>query len=315
MGKRIIFIHGRNYKPKKSALQKNWLEAVKHGVGRDFDDATLAAYEAVEKEMAYYGELSNDFLEINGGDQYTDDDKKADLKDRRAALASLKKYQTNEFTKSNYRKIRDFGDVFKESLAGLVSGPASILGFGDKLVSKVAPDMQHYWNSDTKFGSEVRWQLTVPLVSAIENGDDILLVGHSLGTLVCYDVLWKLSHYGEYKKLRESNPRIALMTLGSPLGDGTVQSQLKGGGLKTERKYPQIISRWDNFAAEDDFISHDSTAKDDFSGLRKTGLKPKIKDFKIYNMSLRDGNSNPHHSTGYLIHPKFIKQVVEWLNS
>ena len=37
-----------------------------------------------------------------------------------------------------------------------------------------------------------------------------------------------------------------------------------------------------------------------------------IIDKPIYNMAIREGNSNPHHGTG-LIHPKMSTVVTSWL--
>ncbi len=35
----------------------------------------------------------------------------------------------------------------------------------------------------------------------------------------------------------------------------------------------------------------------------------------IYNLNIRNGKSNPHASIGYLINPKFITVLDEWLSS
>jgi len=316
MSKKIILVHGRSYKPNKKILKRNWIDATQYGINRDFGEKELAKFNQLKPkiEMAYYGDLSNDFLSKHGDGLWTEQREKDDIADRKEALLALKKYGARDFTKRNYNKIRDLSDVLKEAAANILSGPLSIFGIGDDLVEMVAPDMGHYWNLDDEFGSNVRWRLTEILTKAMGAGEDILLVAHSLGTIVCYDVLWKISHYGEYKKLREKGYKnITLITIGSPLGDENVKDQLKGADASGYRRYPQNIKRWINFAAEDDFISHDSTVKNDFRDMKKFGLDPNISDKEIYNMSIREGNSNPHHSTGYLIHPKFSQAVVSWL--
>lgn len=93
----------------------------------------------------------------------------------------------------------------------------------------VAPDMAHYWNEDTYFGSDVRHRLMVELKEALDNQDDVMIVSHSLGTMISYDVLWKLSHYGEYRHDYGADKKVnLLLTLGSPLGDENVKDRLKG---------------------------------------------------------------------------------------
>lgn len=263
--------------------------------------------------MVYYGDLSNVFLGKKTGKRWTKKRESDDIEDRKKSLADLKRYGTREFSKSNYHEVRDLEDVFKESLASAISGPLSLLTIGDELVEMVAPDMEHYWNPDTRFGSDVRWRLTEPLARALKSGDDILLIGHSLGSIVCYDVLWKFSHYGEYQKDIRSKRVNTLVTIGSPLGDENVKRRLKGAQVKTARRYPQNIGRWINMAAEDDYISHDPTLANDYKRMVQLDLTSSITDKRIYNLSQRGGNSNPHHGAGYLIHPEMSKIVHAWL--
>ena len=42
-------------------------------------------------------------------------------------------------------------------------------------------------------------------------------------------------------------------------------------------------------------------------------LVSSIRDYRIYNMAVRYGKSNPHSSVGYLIHPRVTKIVADWL--
>lgn len=143
--------------------------------------------------------------------------------------------------------------------------------------------------------------------------DDILLIAHSLGSIVSYDVLWKFSHYGEYQHIRNKGIN-TLATIGSPLGDEIVKDELKGSNAKFRRRYPQNIGCWINFAAEDDYIAHDPTLANDFKRMVQFGLTSSITDKHIYNMAIRWDNSNPHHGTGYLIHPQMSRITTDWLN-
>lgn len=315
MAKHIILVHGRNYKPGKESLSELWLDALTHGISRDSDEQTLVKFKQAKKTMAYYGDLSNTFLGIHTGKIWTKKLEKNNISNRQDTLEGLKQYKKSAFTKTNYKKIRDLADVFKEAAASLLAGPLALLGIGDNVVSMVAPDMEHYWDADSEFGSNVRWRLTVELKKAFENDDDILIISHSLGTIVSYDVLWKFSHYGEYKNNKKVKGKKinTLITLGSPLGDEIVKDQLKGAKSDSERQYPHNIGRWINFAAEDDYISHDGSMADDFKKMKKFKLTTAITDKKIYNMAVHDGNSNPHHGTGYLIHPKVSQAVIAWL--
>ena len=38
-----------------------------------------------------------------------------------------------------------------------------------------------------------------------------------------------------------------------------------------------------------------------------------VKDYRIYNLAVRYGKSNPHSSVGYYIHPRVSKILVDWV--
>ena len=308
MAKKIIFIHGRDQKPDKAPLQALWYDAIEHGLQRDCgDSSSLQAFRNVEKRFVYYGELSNTLLKKPTEDPAS----------RQQALAKLKEYQTSQFDEATYDDVSKMG-FLKEALADTFSAILGRMGVAETLITMVAPDMAHYWNEDSYFGSDVRHRLMVELKEALDNQDDVMIVSHSLGSIISYDVLWKLSHYGEYRHDYGADKKVDLLvTLGSPLGDENVKERLKGSRLKGEKKYPLNIQQWINISAEDDFISHDSEIKNDYQEMLELGLVPGgMKDiYPIYNLNIRNGKSNPHASIGYLIHPEFISVLDEWLSS
>lgn len=313
MTKHIILVHGRDYKPEARYLKKNWLDALAHGIKRDHGEAAFKEFKKARKTMAYYGDLSNDFLAEHSGKKWTKKKQTDDIADRKKALTTLKSYQKNEFSRSHYNKICDLIDVLKELSANIFSGPLSLLSLGDNIIASVAPDMEHYWNPNAQYGSDVRWRLTQPLEKAIKADHDIMLIAHSLGSIVSYDVLWKFSHYGEYQHIRKKQIN-TFLTIGCPLGDENVKRMLKGAAADNQQKYPHNIASWLNFAAEDDYISHDGRLKNDYKKMLKLGLTRRIVDKQIYNMAVRNENSNPHHGAGYLIHPAISSAVAAWLN-
>ena len=142
----------------------------------------------------------------------------------------------------------------------------------------------------------------------------LLVVSHSLGTIVAYDTFWKFSRMGEYRHQYARRPIDLWITLGSPLGDTTVKRNLRGSRASGPRRFPCNVTRWENVAAEDDFISHDKRVADDYAAMKKEGLVRSIRDHTIHNLAVRNGRSNPHSSAGYLIHPTVVKLVCDWLD-
>ncbi len=312
MAKKIIFIHGRSIKPPESDLQELWYAAVRHGLQRDFGVAGVAKFESIKKEFVYYGKLSNDFLHEKTGVEIPDD-----IESRQEAFETLKTYQRSDFNKTTYKKLAK-NSFLKEALADTFSGALSMIRAGTPLISVVAPDMAHYWNQEEYFGSDIRLRLTDVLKKAFDNNDEIMLVSHSLGTIISYDNLWKFSHYGEYRRDYGANKKIELfVTMGSPLGDENAKQHLKGKESSGKLKYPLNIKRWINISAEDDYISHDSRLKNDFSEMYRAGLlEQPVKDiYPVYNLTVRNESPNPHSAIGYLVNPKFIDVLSEWMYS
>lgn len=300
--KKIIFIHGRDYIPNQVVLEENWYKTISHALNRDFGIELAEVFESTKKEMAYYGDKSNRFLEGRGG-RYNEAD---DIIDRDKCISKLCSYKKSEFTKDVYKEI-PLENSLLQSIANIFSSPLSKLGFGDKVVELVAPDMKEYWNEDSEFGSEVREPLTDLLSTSMDLGDDILLISHSLGTMISYDVLWKFSYYSEYKHLREKKLG-TWITFGSPLGDAIVKKKLKGANAKGARKYPTNVDKWYNVAAKDDFVAHDKTIKNDFINMNVFK-----EDISTFNLSVRHNISDPHHAAGYIITPQITKLIASWL--
>ncbi|WP_284190924.1 hypothetical protein [Vibrio zhanjiangensis] len=305
MVKRIILVHGRAQKPSKEDLEQLWYEAINHGLFRDFGQQAIEQFRSVKKDFIYYGDLSNEFLR-----KPTEN---AAL--RFLSLENLKNYTKEQFNQESYQALTQAG-FLKEALADIFSAPLGKLGIATPLIKLVAPDMAHYWNSDSYYGSDVRSRLTPILRQALDSGDDIMLVGHSLGSMICFDDLWKLSHYGEYRRTYGSRKKVDLfVTLGSPLADENIKKHLKGSQNQGFKKYPTNIRRWCNLAAEDDFISHDTQVSNDYIEMSRLGLlEQPIEDVHIYNLTVSEGRSNPHASIGYLIHPEFTRLIFQWLN-
>ena len=303
--KKLFLIHGRGFKPSEKSLRELWLDALRWGIRRDFGENSAVLFDGLSKVFIYYGGLSNDFLRKRDG-SYNEDE---DLKERRKILKKLKSHKKENFNKTTYHSFSSPLRWFGEAAADMFARPASVLGIGDNIVGGLKPDLRHYWREDFRFGSDVRWKLTKPLRDAFRDKDDVMLVGHSLGTMIAYDVLWKFSHTGEYQEIR--NQTLAhLVTLGSPLGDPIVMRQLKGGGVKNgARRYPTNVDVWSNIAAEDDLVCHDEALEDDFQDIGDT----EITDYPIYNLSAEDGKARQHHSSGYLVHPKVAELVTKWM--
>lgn len=305
MAKTILLVHGRHYKPAKDDLRKLWTEALSFGIERDHPNK-LQAFKDARVELVYYGDISNAYLS-----KALNESVPRDLADRKKSLEALKKLRRSQYTKANYRKLPGY-NPWMEGLADTFAGALNFFGFSQSIIERVAPDMAEYWKS-YRFGSDVREVFTNAIIKAMKRQGDICVVGHSLGSMITYDVFWKLSHYGEYRN-QSWNRKVDLwITIGSPLGDETVKDNLKGANRSEKDRYPTNVNDWLNIAAEDDYISHDQKVSNDFKAMKRRGFVKSITDRRMYNMAVRGGKSNPHHGVGYLINPRMADAVAGWL--
>ena len=147
------------------------------------------------------------------------------------------------------------------------------------------------------------------LNQAWQAGRPVLLLAHSMGSVIAYDALWELSR-------NESNPESKavslLVTLGSPLGQNTVQRHLFGRKKKGKERFPSNIHDWINIAAIGELTAIDRRLKNDFGEMVNLGLVKDIVDHEVFNYYHMHGNLNVHAEYGYLVNEVTARCVVDW---
>lgn len=308
-GRTLIFVHGRYFKPAAAELMDVSAAAMTAAIARDYPDKS-DDFAAVDKRIAYYGDLSNTFLKTHG-EIY---DELLDIGDRRNALQRLKTIDKRKnFSVGRYDRLPG-KTAIAEFTAGIAGPILETLGLSKKVIEKIAVDLGEYWNEDSDFSSQVRARVRNEICAAMEQSSRLMLISHGTGCIVAYDVLWQISHDPEYREQFEQRKIDLWLTLGAPLGDSAVRKRLKGAELSTKEQYPSNIVSWHNVSAEDDYMSHDNTVADDFKGMLAYKLVSSIRDYRIYNLAVHYGKSNPHSSVGYLIHPRVAQIIAEWLS-
>lgn len=307
-GSTLLYIHGRNFKPSADELMDISVAAMRAAIERDYPDA-VDLFQAMHKRIGYYGDLGNEVLS-ESGKRY---DKVLDVGDRRNALQRLCSIDKRKnFGVSRYDRLPG-KTAIAEFVADFAAPLLGSVGLLEKVISKLAVDLGEYWKENSDFASQVRDRVRTAICEATDGESRVMLICHGTGCIVAYDVLWQLSNDPEYKK-RFAGRKIDLwLTLGAPLGDNTVNRKLFGAGQNGVERYPSNIVSWHNVSAEDDYLCHDNTLADDFKQMLKQQQISIIRDYRIYNLAVRYGKSNPHSSVGYLIHPRVAQIIVNWL--
>jgi len=168
-------------------------------------------------------------------------------------------------------------------------------------------DLRRYVHDDNGIAAHARRMLKVPLQAATLAHRPVLLIAHSMGSVIAYDSLWELSHDGHDHAQVD-----LLLTMGSPLGQRYMQKRLKGATKSGYGRYPNNIRRWKNLAAVGDLTSLDRQLVNDFAEMLELGLVEYLDDEAVTTHYRLDGELNVHAEYGYLVNEKTAHTIVEW---
>ncbi|MBT8083741.1 MAG: hypothetical protein HKN35_05225 [Woeseia sp.] len=168
-------------------------------------------------------------------------------------------------------------------------------------------DLRRYVQNQNDIAEHTRRLLTTPLKVAAAIDRPVLLIAHSMGSVIAFDSLWQLGRDANFE-----SELSALITLGSPLGQRFIQRRLLGHKLPDAERYPRVIKRWINIAAVGELTAVDMTLADDFAAMSQRGLVEKISDFATYNWYREHGILNVHAEYGYLANRDVALHVAGW---
>jgi hypothetical protein len=171
-----------------------------------------------------------------------------------------------------------------------------------------AREIDRYFNNSDDVARKIRDLLKQKLRPMIEQQEDVLLIGHSLGSVIAYDALWELSHQDGVKG------KVDFLTLGSPMGLHYIQRRLLGMNNHGKKSYPDLIRHWINFSAEGDVTALNQNFKESFHPILGLGLAESVEDHchGIYNFFRNDEGLNCHRSYGYLVSPAVGSVIASW---
>lgn len=178
-----------------------------------------------------------------------------------------------------------------------------------KQLSMTVSETNRYFHNGNNIACQVREILKQQLRTALSNNEKILLIGHSLGSVIAYDTLWELSH------LEHSHGNVDMfLTIGSPLGLTYTQNRLMGHQRKGKKKYPTNISHWVNISSVGDLVSLDKAFSESFKEMKTLSLIESIEDHceGIYNFFRNEDGLNCHRSYGYLVNPAVGNVIADW---
>jgi hypothetical protein len=225
--------------------------------------------------------------------------------DRAAVLAVIDQAQAGE------EDLRE-ASSFRRRASRWLFATADLLPF---LIPHVASermqlhlsDLLRYTRNRNGIAAHTRQMLKLALRAAAESDRPVLLIAHSMGSVIAWEALWQMS-----RSDGDTAGVDLLLTMGSPLGQRFIQKRLQGADEVGERRYPGNIRRWINLTAVGDLTAVDPDLADDFAAMARLGLVRSIEDHSVHNYFRLHGELNAHAEYGYLVNPVTARVVSDW---
>jgi len=299
MKKVIIGIHGLKNKPDPETLKKWWKASIYEGLGKHgySDDFKF--------EMAYWADL--DYPKPLDPNQ-TDPEHPLFIPAPYSIEVDAEEQKENSSLKKkiliNLEASLDHIFLRENSLGGLEK-------IADKAMQRMFSDLDIYYHGFCQYrcsqtAKSAFRQRLADLLHKYRH-QNILLIGHSMGSIIGYDTLTQLT------------PDISIesfLTLGSPLGlpiiiKKILQEQNQEVTPESKPITPENIrNKWWNFADLDDKVALIYRIANDYAP-NSQGLIPE--DFQVDNRYQFGDEINPHKAYGYLRTPEVSEHISKFL--
>jgi hypothetical protein len=290
--KKLVLVHGRAQEGKDpNELKWNWVQALKEGLRKSDLPLPLNDSEIV---FPYYGDLLDRLVYGMGKNDAAPSvitrGRPDDVEELRFKLELVDAMRKKVgLTDDQVREVSDDPTLEKGPLnwrwvqAILRSFDQHVPGLSGATVNLFTNDVFMYFRRPG-----VRDEIDGLVRPAIPNGQECILVAHSLGTLVAYSIL-----------RRESDVlKVPLyVTLGAPLALSVIQEAFN------PLRYPPCVGRWYNAMDERDPVALYPLESPHFN------ITPKIENKK----NVDNFTSNRHGIAGYLTDEDVAKKIYDAL--
>ena len=303
MSRIIIGMHGLGNKPPQRTLRTWWKASIAEGL-----KAFARSIQYYSFEMVYWAHYLNpDPLQPRVKDkkhQYYIED----------PYSKAPKGVEVEAPSALRRKILDYVDAKLDKLFLNDDATINFTSITDLVIHHFFSDLEAYYRNYcvNKPGTECRAKEVIcshlARVLKKHRKKKILLIAHSMGSIIAYDVL---TEYATGVNID------TLVTIGSPLGLPVIQSKIivESGGinsLESPLKTPEnILSYWYNLSDLRDRIAIDYKLADDFE--ENSRLVRPVDKIVVNNYEFM-GQKNPHKSYGYLRTAEMAKIIDTFIS-
>lgn len=182
----------------------------------------------------------------------------------------------------------------------------------DPAVKAAVQETRRYFENSDNVACRIRAVLKDRIRDAWTHNQRILLIGHSMGSIIAYDTLWELGRQEGYRGKID-----LFLTIGSPLGMRFVQHRLVDANVEKEMRSPDNVRNWINISSMGDLTALDPYLAGDFEEMINRGLVESIRDEHkdVYNFFIDGKGLNVHRSYGYLANARVGKAIAAWIEA
>jgi hypothetical protein len=303
MSKIIIAIHGLGNKPPKGLLEKWWLDSIREGLHKIGQGDLTVPF-----KLVYWADILNPEPENL---KITDKDDPLFIDEPYLPSSGGKKAEQSTIRPRILKYLE--GQLDKIFLKPDMS--LHFEGVSDRIIHSYFSDLEAYYSGKhllkDNFKRSARVIICERLRSVLKEhkSDDIMLLCHSMGTIIAYDVLTDKP---------DSVPVNTLVTIGSPLGLPVIVSRIfaeqkkKNLALKVLKTPNSVRTAWFNISDIKDIVALDHTLADDYQP-NKHGVL--AHDINVYNDYEVSNERNPHKIYGYLRTEEVAKIIKTFLTA
>jgi len=289
----LIFVPGKNPKPRpeehRALLWRTLLEGVKRASPPVYDELAenQAGFHLIPWNYLYYRDYKDITLDVPWID------------------ALLNQHGPTE---QDIREANNWHRSLSRGLYSIADHLPFLIPIMPEPIRQNVEELNRYFTNRDGIASEIRELLKQLLRPRLQNGERVMIIGHSMGSVIAYDSLWELSQEGLPGKID------CLLTIGSPLGMHYVQKRLCGHDRQGKQRYPTTLRHWINLSSVGDVVALDRSFRDDFGEMLDYGLIDGIEDHcqGIYNFFRNPEGLNCHRSYGYLVNPAVGAVIARW---
>jgi len=298
MSKIIIGIHGLGNKPPYHILQKWWEMSLRDGL-----NAINHPFPFINFQLVYWANfIHSEPLDLKEKDK----ENPLFIEDPYSSEGEIVRGETEPLQ----IKIRDYLEKQLDKLLLNEDLSINFSSITDFIIHHFFHDLEIYYSTNlpdegrSNYLAREAIREKLASILRIHKNDQILLIAHSMGSIIAYDVLTKIV------------PDITIdtfVTCGSPLGIPVIMNKIKAEQRDPDKplRVPENITRqWYNLSDLRDRVAINYNLADDFPA-NTAGMT--IIDKQVQNTYQYAGEKNPHKSYGYLRTPEMSEIVYAFL--